>query len=682
MEEKFRLTPKYPHFLHGGDYNPEQWLKRPDILKRDIELMKKAHVNCVSVGIFSWASLEPEEGVYTFDWLTNVIDNLYKNGIHTILATPSGARPIWMAQKYPEVLRTSNTLVKNQFGGRHNHCFTSPIYREKTKQIDLQLAKRYASHPGVILWHISNEFSGECYCPLCQAAFREWLKKKYDGTLEKLNDAWCTTVWSHTYTDWEQVVPPTANGENDIHGLNLDWKRFSTDQTVDFLRAEKQTVQSVNPDIPITTNMMEFTENLNYFKFKDVVDVVSWDSYPCWHNPKSNDAETAACAAFSHNLMRSLKHKPYLMMESTPSTTNWMGVSKVKRPGMHMLSSMQAVALGSNSVQYFQWRQSQGCSEKFHSAVVDHYGEADTRVFHDVAQVGERLQRLDKTGLYNTCVKPQAALLFDWENRWAIEDSRGPRNAGIKYNETVLAFHKAFWSHGIPVNIEDMESDLSGYRLIVAPMLYLYRAGIQEKLTRFVENGGTLVGSYWSGIVDENDLCFLGGTPGGMMELFGLRREETDALFDLENNRMVFPENLFGKKEYVIKELCDLVHCSTAETLAVYGDDFYKGKPALTVNRFGKGLAYYVAARTEDDFLKDLIGSLAKQANLEPSLEALLPEGVTANRRDGDKSFVFLENFNPNSVSVILPKKYEDAETGETLSGTVTLDAYQVKILK
>lgn len=681
MKPNFNPTPKFPHLLHGGDYNPEQWLNRPDILKRDIELMKEAHVNCVSVGIFSWISLEPEEGVYTFEWLTKIIDDLYANGIYTVLATPSGARPIWMAQKYPEVLRTSPTLVKDQFGGRHNHCFTSPVYREKTRQIDLQLAKRYANHPGVILWHISNEFSGECYCPLCQAAFRNWLKKKY-GTLEKLNEAWWTPFWSHTYTDWEQVVPPMPNGETNVHGLNLDWKRFATDQTLDFFNMEKETVQSVNPDIPVTTNMMEFWENLNYFKFKDDVDVVSWDSYPRWHDPACTDADTAAQAAFNHNLMRSLKHKPFLMMESAPSATNWMSVSKLKRPGMHMLSSMQAVALGSDSVQYFQWRQSRGSCEKFHSAVVDDYGGNDTRVFRDVSEVGKRLRELDETGLYGTCVQPKAALLFDWENRWAVEDAKGPRNAGIKYNETILSFHKAFWGQGIPVDIADMECDFSGYRIVVAPMLYLYRAGIQEKLSRFVKDGGILVGTYWSGIVDENDLCFLGGTPGGMMDVFGLRREETDALYDRDRNRMVFPENTYGKKEYAVKELCDLVRCSTAETLAAYGDDFYRGEPAFTVNHFGKGLAYYVAARTEEDFLRDLIGSLAQQADLNPCLNGRLPEGVTASRREGESSFLFLENFNPHSVAVNLPEKYKDAETGETLSDTVILDSYQVRILK
>jgi beta-galactosidase len=683
MKNDLPLTPKFPKLLHGGDYNPDQWLKYPDILEKDIQLMKQANINCVSMGIFSWINLEPEEGVYTFDWLTKIIDNLYANGIYTVLATPSGARPAWMAQKYPEVMRVNQDGVRLKFGGRHNHCYSSPIYREKVRQIDTRLAKQYAGHPGVILWHISNEFSGECYCPLCQEAFREWLKKKY-GTLENLNDTWWTNFWSHRYTDWEQIQPPQPTGEQDIHGLSLDWKRFATDRTLDFFKMEKEAVHSANPEIPVTTNLMEFGEGLNYFKFKNDLDVVSWDSYPLWHNSLQSDARTAADTALTHDLMRSLLHRPFLLMESTPSTTNWLDISKLKRPGMHMLSSMQAVALGSNSVQYFQWRKGRGCSEKFHGAVVDHYGGSDTRVFRDVAQVGDRLKKLDEnTDLYNTCVSPECALIFDWENRWAVEDARGPRNRGIKYNETVLSFHRSFWDLGIPVDIADMECDFSRYKLVVAPMLYLYRADIQKKLADFVRNGGTLVGTYWSGIVDENDLCFLGGTPGGLMDVFGIRSEEIDALCDGEHNRLMMcgnvPEGM--KKEYSISDLCDLIHCSSAKPLAEYGDDFYKGRPALTVNSYGKGRAYYLAARTEDPFNRDLIAALAKQAGVQKSLDTCLPDGVTASRRSGKHDYIFVENFNSVPVKVQLPGTFRDAESGESLSAELTLEGYGVRIL-
>lgn len=677
------FTPRYPRFLHGCDYNPEQWLKYPSILHQDIQLMKEADINCVSVGIFSWIHLEPEEGVYTFDWLTNIIDRLYREGIYTILATPSGARPVWMAKKYPEVMRVTRDMKRLEFCGRHNHCYTSPVYREKVRQIDTRLAEQYANHPGVILWHISNEFSGECFCPLCQNAFRKWLKEKY-GTLDQLNDAWWTDFWGHRYTDWQQILPPLPNGEMDIEGLSLDWKRFATDQTLNFFKMEKEAVHSVNPEIPVTTNMMNFGEDLNYYKFKNDIDVISWDSYPLWHNDSQSDAEVAADAAFNHDLMRSLKHRPFLMMESTPSATNWTSVSKLKRPGMHMLSSMQAIALGSDSVQYFQWRKGRGCSEKFHGAVVDHYGGNDTRVFHDVAQVGERLALLnERTDLYNTCVHAEAALLFDWENRWAVENARGPRNAGMKYNETILSFHRTFWKLGVPVDIVDMESDFSGYKLIVAPMMYLCRAGIQKKLADFVKNGGTLVGTYWSGITDENALCILGGTPGGMMNLFGIRSEEIDALYENEHNRLVMRNGKTTemKKEYGITELCELVRCGSAEILAEYGDDFYRGSPALTINHYGKGCAYYLAARTEDAFNEDLITTLVKQSEIEKSLDARLPHGVTASRRCGKKDYIFVQNFNPNSVKLFLPKAYEDAESGKSISKELSLNRYEIRIL-
>lgn len=665
--------------LHGGDYNPDQWLDRPDILEKDIELMKASHVNAASVGIFAWAALEPEEGVYRFDWLENVIENLYNNGIYTVLATPSGARPIWMAQNHPEVLRVGPDLVRNQMGGRHNHCYTSPYYRQKVWDMNKKLSERFGKHPGVVLWHISNEYGGECYCPLCQAEFRTWLQKKY-GTLDALNHAWWTAFWSHTYTSWDQIEPPLLKGERSVHGLVLDWKRFVTDRTVDFCAWEKQAIRAGGSEVPVTTNLMGFYDGLNYFKFRDVLDIASWDNYPDWHGLQSDD-KTAITAACTHDLMRCIKKEPFLLMESTPSAINWRNVCRVKRPGMHELASLQAVAHGSNSVQYFQWRKSRGSSEKFHGAVVGHDGTGETRVFKEVTRVGERLQNI--SAVCKTNVKPEVAILFDWENRWAIEQAQALLNSGwgsqggdaMHYVETILEHYEPFWRMGIPVDVVDMSCDLDDYRLVIAPVLYMQREGIVEKLRNFTANGGTLVGTYWSGLVDENDLCFQSFAPHGLQDVFGLKSEEIDALYPEQHNTLVC-----GSKKYVISDICDIVSTTTAQVLGSYGEGFYAGKPALTVNSFGEGEAYYLCARADEAFYRDLYEDIAEDLDLERALDAELPENVTAGLRKGEQDIAILQNFNTTPQVVNLTEPVTDLETGECTTH-IELAPYQVRFL-
>ncbi|MFD1956584.1 beta-galactosidase [Paenibacillus thailandensis] len=684
MTKKYEpISSKIPKMLHGADYNPDQWLKYPEVLEEDIRLMKLSGSNVMSVGIFAWAALEPEEGVFTFDWMDALLDRFAANGIFALLATPSGARPAWMSQKYPEVLRVSEDGIRNLHGARHNHCFSSPVYREKTAIINRKLAERYASHPAVIGWHISNEFGGECHCGYCQEAFRGWLKNRY-GTLEALNDAWWTTFWSHTYTDWSQIDSPTRRGENAVHGMNLDWKRFVTDQTLDFYRHEVKPLREVNPDLPVTTNFMLDFEGLNYWKFKDDLDVVSWDAYPTWHEFEDN-AELAAFIALNHDVFRSIKGgKPFMLMESTPSMTNWQPISKLKKPGMHMLASMQAVAHGSDTVQYFQWRKSRGSSEKLHGAVVDHVGHEHTRVFRDVTEVGQTLDKM--TEVVGTTVKPEVAIIYDWENRWAVKDSQGPRNAGIHYEETVRKHYRPFWEMGVPVDVIDSECDFAGYKLLIAPMLYMVRPGVGERIEQFVAGGGTFVGTYWSGIVNENDLCFLTGFPGPLRKTLGIWSEEIDGLHDHESNHAVMvPGNALNLQgAYDSHELCDLIHLEGAEALASYGADFYAGRPALTVNKLGAGEAYYIATRFKEPFYADFYGELVRRTGIKRVIETDLPAGVTAQlRTDGEHDYVFVQNFSASEQRVELDGcEYADLLTGEAVSGALTLPLYGVRILK
>ena len=665
-------TLKERKMLHGADYNPDQWLDCPDILTADIELMKAAKINCVSVGIFAWAKLEPQEGDYRLDWLEAVIERLYENGIYTVLATPSGAKPLWMSEKYEEIRRVDQSLHRALSGERHNHCYSSPVYREKVRQINGRLAQRFGQHPGVILWHLSNEYGGVCYCPLCQEAFRDWLKKKYK-TLEALNRSWWTAFWSHSYTDWRQIHAPVPRGETGTHGLNLDWKRFTTAQVADFMAWEARAVRDAGSQLPVTANLMYDFYEYDNRALAAVSDVVSWDAYPNWHGPGHSDQ--ALSFAMWHDYMRCLKQQPFLLMESTPSATNWQSTSKLKRPLMHLTSSMQAVAHGSNSVMYFQFRKSRGAMEKFHGAVVDHVGTGETRVFRDVAAVGEQLEALGE--VTDTMPRSRVAILYDTENRWAVEDAKGPRNCGIHYIETVRDHYRAFWEQGINVDVVDQEAPLMDYQLVIAPMLYLLKPGTAEKLETFVNEGGRLVMTYHSGIVDETDLCFLGGWPGdGLMALLGVWNEEIDSLYDGETC-----DFLWQGKRYQGRELCAILHQRGAEVLGSYDSAFYAGTPAVTRNAYGQGKAYYLATRPEMDFLRDFYGELVKELSIESALGCRLPEGVEAVTRENEEQrFLFLQNYSDAPIQLTIPAGYRALTTGTDVREK-SLKAYDSAVL-
>lgn len=673
------LFSKLPKLLHGGDYNPEQWLDRPDILEEDIRLMKEAGVNVVTLGVFSWSVIEPVEGEFHFTWLHDIMDRLYENGIYTVLSTPSGARPAWLDEKYPSALRTSRKRIQNLHGQRHNHCITSPDYRRLVRAVDERLAEQFGAHPGLILWHLSNELGGECACELCQEKFREFLRKKYHNHIEELNQQWWTTFWSHRYNDFSQIEGPAAHGEKSIHGLNLDWKRFTTENTIDFLRSEARVFREKTPEIPITTNFMHLYPALDYNKLSKEIDIVSWDSYPRYGNPDQSLYDISAENAFDHVIMRSFKKdRPFMMMESVPSLVNWHEFNKAKRPGEHRVTALQAIACGSDTVQYFQWRKSRGSYEQFHGAVIDHLGRSDTRVFRDVAEVGALLETLSEVS--GSTVRSKAALLFDWDNWWAIEDAAAFSDKTKKYPQTCLNMFKLFLQNGVDVDVISSEEPLDGYEVVVAPMLYLIKPQVADHLKKFVSGGGQLIGTYITGYVNENTLCYLGGFPGGgLTELFGLYTEEIDTLYPKEKNGVQFVSDAPVSGTFSARDYCEIVKIQDASVLAAYTDDFYSGTPAVTVHPYGQGNAYYVAARMEEDGMNALLKQILADAGIACRP---LPGGVEYHRRQkADTAYDFYINYTTQQQEISVESGV-DLVSGRPVGGTETIEPLGVIVCR
>lgn len=658
--------------LYGGDYNPDQWLDRPEILTEDLRFMNEASVNVVSLGIFAWATLEPEEGRFDFSWLDERINALTANGQKIILATPSGAKPNWMAAKYPEIRRVDQHGIREPQNGRHNHCLTSPVYRKKVALLNAELAKRYANHPALVLWHVSNEFGGYCYCDKCMSAFRDWLKARYE-TLANLNHAWWANFWSHTFTDWEQIV----SIDESVNAMVVDWKRFMTEQCKTFIANEVAPLRQYTPTVPVTVNYMTLFGDYDYWELAKELDVICWDSYPGWHDAP-NDTPIALRTSFVHDQMRAFKaDRPWLLMECTPSVTNWRGISKPKRPGVHRAIALASLAHGSDAVMHFQFRKGRGSCEQFHGAYVDHSGNQN-RIFREMAEIGSELK--DLAAVTGTQEPAQAAVVYDWNNRWCIEIARGPRNDDKNYDETCIEWYRPLWEAGVPTHVIDQTVDLSSYKLVIAPMSMMIRPGFAEKVQAFVENGGTFVTTYLSGWVDQDTNAFQTGFPGPLRKLLGIWAEEMDVLAGYEAQTSVATKgNSYGLNgAYSVEHFAEVIHLEGAEELAHFGGEYYAGSPSVTVNKVGKGQAIFVASRNDARFQSDLISRLIDQASVKRALPRI-PTGVNVQVRG---NFLFAINWAPETKTLDLNSSYVDAITGDPVSGSFELVPYAATVLR
>lgn len=674
------MKPMFDHFLFGGDWNPEQWPE--DTWEHDLDMLEDAHINEVTINVFSWALLQPAEDRYDFSMLDKIVALLVKHDFNIVMATGTAALPGWMMRLHPETIRTEQNGTRHVFGGRHNFCPTSPCFRKASRALAAHVAERYAGTPGLVAWHVCNEYGGGgglCYCDHCAEAFRTWLKNKY-GTVEALNKAWCANFWSHTIYDWGDVVPPVSYGDGIsdakcvVSGLQMDYRRFQNQAQLACYTNERDAIRAYDAATPITTNLMGTFKDLDYFEWAKEMDVVSWDNYPGMDTPPSF---TAMC----HDLMRGIGgNKPFMLMEQTPNQQNWFPFCKVKRPGEVRKLSWQAVAHGADTVQFFQMKQSIGGCERFHGAVIAHDGTEQSRVFKETAALGGELDRIGKR-IMGSQIRAKVAIMFDWQSYWSLEGCVGP-TAGFSYPNEVHRFYRAFWRRNVPVDIIESTTPLDKlkqYDLVVAPALITVLPGVAETLESYVSEGGSFITGYMAGIHDEHDLVVPGGYPGKLRDLMGVWVEEIDALAPDETIE-VHGDAVDAKGEIV----ASIIHREGARRLATYGGgEFYAGHSALTVNTYGKGKAYFVGTPLDETGMSAFMAPIIKELGLKP-LDT--PEDVSLSVRYGDDGvrYAFLINNSESNKRLCLDELNGGVEllTGHVVDGPVELKPYGVNVIE
>lgn len=676
--ERPLLISGFRKILHGGDYNPDQWLHAPEIIDEDFRLMKIAGCNTFSIGIFGWTSYEREEGSFDFDWLDRIMDRMADDGHKVLLATPSGAKPAWMSQKYPEICRVNPTGQRDPHWHRHNHCWSSPVYREKVRIINTKLVERYGKHPALSMWHVSNELGNDplqaqCHCNLCLSTWHGWLERKY-GTLEKLNRSWWSRFWSHEFTAWDQIDPRNWS----MDSMTFDWLRFRNWQIQDWYEFEAGTLRPHSPGIPISTNFMGLCQWIDYAALAQKVDLVMDDQYPAYELDDPWLIHGAAFTSFKNSVYSCFKpDRPWMLVESCPDAPQWKSRMRPKPAAVHQLEMLQALGHGAEGTCYFQWRQGRGSREKLHGAVVDHSGREDARVFRSVAALSRQYERLDV--ILGSSVQPaRVGLVYDWEARWSLELSEGTARKNGAYENVACLHYRVFWEQGIPVDVFASEHDFDAYQMLILPQLWMLKPGVAERLEAFVARGGILVATSYLAICNETNLCFNGGWPGdGLMKLFGIWNEEYDTLPDeqtiglapIRGNSLGLSTNLKAR------ELCGILHATDAEVVATYDSGYFSGTPAITMRRHGQGEAWYIGPRLELDSLRAIYRPLVERLSLEKALDAELPLGVIAQRRIGEtEDYVFIENFTPQTQTINLGTvTARDLLSGDRVTGTIEL---------
>jgi len=641
--------------VYGGDYNPEQWPR--ETWAEDMRLMREAGVNRVSVGIFSWAKFEPEEGRYEFAWFDEIMDLLAANGIEACLATPTASPPPWFAATYPEAVMVDAAGRQLTHGSRQGFDPSSDVYLAKALAVTEEIAKRYASHPALALWHIHNEYgchNARSYTKAATAKFRVWLRERYSG-LDGLNAAWGTAFWSQAYSSWDQVYAPLPTPTIPNPGQVLDWKRYSSWRLKQNYLAEAAVIGRYS-DKPMTTNFMTGSHaDIDLWEFSEVVDVVSTDHYLIGADPHVN-------LGFAADYARSLgAGKPWILMEHSTSAVNWQGRNRAKAPRELLRNSFQHFARGADAIMYFQWRASKQGAEKWHSGMLPHAG-TDSKIWREVCELGARLGELAE--VEGSTVSADTAILWDFPNRWAQEHEARPTDE-LDPQRIFDVYYAALWRAGITADVAEPEGDLSGYKLVVVPAVYLMSRKGAENLRRFVNGGGTVLVTPYSGIADETDTVYLGGYPGAIRDFLGVRTEE---FYPLVGGTVALASGGTGT---IWSEAAAAVPIRDAAGAVVGGpevrDTYVDGTPAWLVNRFGEGTAHYLTTFPDDATLDGIVAAAAEDAGVAPVAEA--PVGVEVVRRahEDGRSWLFCINHTDADAKVKTADAIVDVPAGEVV---------------
>ncbi|MGW0605328.1 beta-galactosidase [Streptomyces sp. NPDC002640] len=643
--------------LFGGDYNPEQWPE--ETWHEDVRLMREAGVNSVTVGVFSWSRLEPRPGERDFGWLDRVMDLLHGAGVGVVLATPTASPPPWLGRLHPDTLPRDEDGHPERWGGRQHFSHSSATYRRHAAAITEALAARYAGHPALTLWHINNEYCTYDWGDEAAARFRTWLRHRH-GTLDALNEAWGTAFWSQGYGDWAEVLPPRRTHYLKNPAQVLDFRRFTSDMLLECFTAERDIVRRHTPHVPVTTNVMPLWEGVDAWRWAREQDVVSVDLYPDPRDPLG-----AQYGALVQDMTRSQAGGgPWMLMEQAAGAVAWRGVNHPKPRGLNRLWSLQAVARGADAVCYFQWRQSRQGAEKFHSGMVGHAGEHG-RTHQEVRGIGADLARIAPHVVPGR-VTAEVAVLHDWHSWWAGEHE-GRLSREVTLPDVLRAWHRALWEAHLTTDFAHPEHDLTRYRMIVVPQLYLLTDAAVDNLLAQVRRGATLVCGFLTGVADEDDRVRPGGMDARLRELFGIRT--LHEWWPLEAGETIPCEGFRGT---LWSE--ELEGDGTADATVPYRGGELDGLPAV----LRKGTAWYVSTLPEPAALRDLLTRTAAGAGVRPVLDGL-PERVEAVRRG---EVLFLLNHGTEPVTVEVPGTHRDLLTGTTLTDRVTLARHGVAVLR